>query len=162
MSVALYLAGPVDFNEKNYYDIIEGLIVDDIPVTLFRPGLAFKVKGEVDPHYLVNVNMDAMMRADIVVFYLNDSKTCGMWMESIWALNGNKRMVFFVEPGVRQSLYMRWVASMKGVKWITSIHELARVLNEQIKQVNAENFIEITEEFTLGDTLNFSEGETNV
>jgi len=158
MSVSLYLAGPVDFNEKSYYDIIEGLITDAVPVTLFRPGMAFKVKGDVDPHYLVDVNMEAMMRSDIVVFYLNESKTCGMWMESIWALNGKKRMVFYMEPGIRQSLYMKWVASMKGVKWITDIQELARVLNTNIQQANAENYMEITEEFTLGNTLNFQEG----
>lgn len=153
MSVSLYCAGPVDFNEKSYYDIIEGLITDEVPVTLFRPGMAFKVKGDVEPNYLVDVNMEAMMRSDIVVFYLNNSKTCGMWMESVWALNGKKRMVFYMESGIRQSLYMKWVASMKGAKWITNIQEFAKVLNEQIQQANAENFMDITEEFTLGESL---------
>jgi hypothetical protein len=151
--VSLYCAGPCDFNVKSYYDIVEELISDDVPVTLFRPGLAFKVKGEVDPHYLVDVNMEAMMRSDIVVFFLNDSRTCGMWMEAIWALNNKKRMVFYVEPGVRQSLYMRWVADIKGTKWITDLLEFKRILNEQIQQVNAENFMDLTEEFTLGESL---------
>ena len=151
--VSLYLAGPVDFNEKSYYDIVEELILDDVPVTLFRPGMAFKVKGDVDPHYLVDVNMEAMMRSDIVVFFLNNSKTCGMWMEAIWALNSQKRMVFYAEPGVRQSLYMKWLADMKGTKWITDLLEFKRILNEQIGEVNTENTTNITEEFTLGESL---------
>jgi nucleoside 2-deoxyribosyltransferase len=157
MSVSLYLAGPVDFNEKTYYDIIEGLIEDKVPVILFRPGMAFKVKGEVDPKYLVDVNLEAMMRADVVVFYLNESKTCGMWMESIWALNGKKRMIFYVEPGVRVSLYMRWMAQQTGSNWITNIEEFAKVLNEEINGVGS-SFANIYDMFTLGDSLNLMEG----
>jgi hypothetical protein len=151
--VGLYLAGAVDFNKKSYYDIIEELISDDVPVTLFRPGMAFKVKGEADPHYLVDVNLEAMMRSDIVVFYLNDSRTCGMWMEAVWALDKRKRMVFYVEPGVHQSLYMRWVADMKETKWITDLVEFKKVLNEQIQQVNTESLTDLAEEFTLGESL---------
>jgi nucleoside 2-deoxyribosyltransferase len=127
-------------------------------VTLFRPGLAFKTKGNVSPHYIVDVNMKAMMDADLVLFFLNDSKTVGTWMEAIWALNAKKDIVLYAEPSVRQSVYMRWLANMLHTKWITNIQELAVVLKSKIKQINAENFIELTEEFTLGDILNFQEG----
>lgn len=157
--VSIYLGGPCDFNEVPFYEIIDGLIIGDIPVTLFRPGLAFKTKGTVSPHYIVDINMKAMMDADIVLFFLNNSKTVGTWMEAIWALNGNKRhVVLYAEPGVRQSVYMRWLADMLRTKWITDIQELATVLKTKITQINAEVFMELTEEFTLGDTLNFQEG----
>lgn len=151
--VSLYLGGPVDFNENNYYEIIDGLISDDVPVTLFRPGLAFKTKGVVSPHYIVDVNMKAMMDADIILFFLNDSKTVGMWMEAIWALNAKKDVILYAEPCTRQSVYMRWLADMLHTKWITDVQELATVLNTRIKQKNAETFIEVTEEFTLGESI---------
>jgi len=157
--VNIYLGGPVDFNQVPFYNIIEGLITDDVPVTLFRPGLAFKTKGVVAPQYIVDINMKAMMDADIVLFFLNDSKTVGTWMEAIWALNGKKKhIVLYAEPGVRQSVYMRWLADVLRTKWITDIQELAVVLKTKITQINAEVFIELTEEFTLGDTLDFQEG----
>ena len=159
MSVSLYLAGAVDFNEKSYYDIIEGLIEDKVPVILFKPGMAFKVKGEVDPKYLVDINKEAMLRADIVVFYLNASRTCGMWVESVWALSADKRVIFYVEPGVRQSLYMRWIAQQANTKWITDIKELGKTLNEWISVIASnERLVDITEEFTLGDSLNLMGG----
>lgn len=150
--VSIYLGGPVDFNEVPFYDIVDGLITDDIPVTLFRPGLAFKAKGEVDPHYIVDINMKAMMDADIVLFFINESKTVGTWMEAIWALNGKKEVVLYAEPRVHQSVYMRWLASIFHTKWITDLQELYVVLNTKIKQVNAESLMELTEEFTLGET----------
>lgn len=158
--VSLYCAGPCDFNETPFYEIIDGLITDDIPVTLFRPGLAFKTKGIVSPHYIVDVNMKAMMDADIVLFFINNSKTIGTWFEAIWALNAKKRhIILYAEPGVRQSVYMRWLADKFLVKWITDIQELATVLKTEITQVNAEVFMEITEEFTLGESLNIKEGD---
>lgn len=160
--VSLYLAGPVDFNEKTYYDVIEGLLDGKVPVTLFRPGMAFKVKGDVDPNYLVSVNMEAMLRADIVVFYLNNSKTCGMWMEAVWALKEKKRMIFYVEPGVRLSLYMRWLVDQVKSEWITDIKDFWKALNEQVlhiyknKQLN--NIFDV---FPLGEELNLQEGDYN-
>jgi hypothetical protein len=151
--VSLYCGGPVDFNEKTYYDIIEGLIEDKVPVILFRPGMAFKVKGEVDPKYLVDVNLEAMLRSDLIVFYINDSRTTGVWLEAAWALQNKKRMLFYVEPGVRQSLYMRWVAAQVNSEWISDIQKFGDLLNQQISEIaSGKGLVEISDVCNLGST----------
>ena len=122
-------------------------------MTLFRPGLAFKVKGKVEPKYLVDINREAMLRADIVLFYLNNSKTCGMWVEAVWALENKKRVIFYAQPEVRQSLYMKWLADEGHTIWLTTLKELAVVLNKTIQEVDYEVLTEITEVVTLGTML---------
>ena len=53
---------------------------------------------------------------------------------------------------------MKWVAKQFNTRWITNYRELGNILNNKIVQINAENFIELTEEFTLGESLNICEG----
>jgi len=93
-----------------------------------------------------------------VVFYLNASKTCGMWMESIWALNNKKRMIFYAEPGVRLSLYTRWLVGQVHSEWITDIEEFGKALNKQISQVYRSRLLgNIFDVLPLDDTVTLLE-----
>ena len=164
MSVSVYCAGNVDNNTDRlaYYDLINDLINKDQNVTLFMPGRAFTPIGDVDPDYIVDVNRLALERANIVVVYINGIPTVGTWLEVSWCIDNKNKLhqsvILCADADVKISVYMKWVAKQFNTRWITNYRELGNILNNKIVQINAENFIELTEEFTLGESLNICEG----
>ena len=168
---SVYLAGNVDNNSDglSYYDLISDMVDKDQNVVLFMPGRAFVPIGDVTPDYIVDVNRVALENAKIVVFYINGTPTTGTWLEASWCVDNKHKLkenwlgasqptILFAEPTVKISVYMKWIAKQLDTVWITDRNVLCRILNDKIRQTNAEKFIEVTEEFTLGDSLNIREG----
>lgn len=108
----VYLAGPVDIADDAFHWRIQA--ADHLKhhgIFSFNPARAYAVPADVlnipAARKIIQINREALLQADAVILYLDDSRTVGSFCELQLAMEYNKPVVIWMNTEVyNNSLYL--------------------------------------------------------